>query len=118
MCCLCVSTRTAARQQPNLSCQSEGAAQRRARRARHKLCWGLLQAVLTFLLARAGVFAGDDAHTLFTNQLRTGAAQFDNLQSKRCVISPHLVPVSFIARLATADPGIPFKGIPFNFVGT
>lgn len=43
-----------------------------------------LQAVLTFLLGRAGVFADDDAQTLYTNQLRTGAAQFDNLQSKRC----------------------------------
>ncbi len=74
----------------------------------NKFCWGLLQAVLTFLLARAGVFAGDGAHTLFTNQLRTGAAQFDNLQSKKCIFTRIWCSSLPLARFATADPGISF----------
>jgi hypothetical protein len=39
--------------------------------------------VLAFLLGRAGVFADEAAETLFTNQLRTGGLQFDNLRGKR-----------------------------------
>lgn len=39
--------------------------------------------MLAFLLGRAGVFADEAAETLFTNQLRTGGLQFDNLRSKR-----------------------------------
>lgn len=42
-----------------------------------------LQAVVSFLLGRAGVFADKAAETLFTNQLRTGGLQFDNLRTKR-----------------------------------
>lgn len=42
-----------------------------------------LQAVVTFLLGRVGVFADEEAETLFTNQLRTGGLQFNNLRSKR-----------------------------------
>ena len=39
--------------------------------------------MLAFLLGRAGVFVDEAAETLFTNQLRTGGLQFDNLRSKR-----------------------------------
>jgi hypothetical protein len=39
--------------------------------------------VLAFLLGRAGVFADEAAETMFTNQLRMGGLQFDNLRTKR-----------------------------------
>ena len=57
------------------------------------------QAVLTFLLGRAGVFENADAETRYVNQLRMGGALFEHLQSKRCgaaqtTMIPLLVPVA------------------------
>ena len=44
---------------------------------------GCREAVLAFLLARAGAFADEAASTLYVNQLRAGGTAFENLQSRR-----------------------------------